>query len=139
MKKTFKITVNTTSKEFKEAYTEVCKKIDASLGAFYLFNFTVRELVFNRIEKFLKKKNEDYGGLLVPIDPGDLFDVLVHMADWIKEDVIKSFDLEFKATIEFKDGACWAATGDFCLLDFPELKEGFVAKYSAFEALPVKE
>lgn len=119
MKKTFKITVNTTSKEFKEAYTEVCKKIDASLGAFYLFNFTVRELVFNRIEKFLKKKNEDYGGLLVPIDPGDLFDVLVHMADWIKEDVIKSFDLEFKATIEFKDGGVLGCYWRFLPFGFP--------------------
>ena len=139
MKKTFKITVDTASKEFKEAYAEACKKIDASLGAFYLFNFTVRELVSNRIEKFLKKKNEDYCHLLQPLELGNLTEVLAHMADWIKKDVIKSFDLEFKATIEFKDGAYWADTDDFWLLDWPELKEGFVAKYSAFEALPVKE
>ena len=139
MKKTFKITVDTTSKEFKEAYSEACKKIDASLGAFYLFNFTVRELVSNRIEKFLKKKNEDYGHFLLPLELGNLTEVLAHMADWIKEDVIKSFDLEFKATIKFKDGAYWADADDFWLLDWPELKEGFVAKYSAFEALPVKE
>lgn len=139
MKKTFRITVDTTSKEFKEAYSEVLQKIDASLGAFYLFNFTVRCLVSNRIEKFLKKKNEDYGELLLPLTLGDLTEVLAHMADWIKEDAIKSFDLEFKASIEFKDGAYRADANDFWLLDWPELKEGFVAKYSAFEALPVKE
>ena len=126
-------------KNLKRLILRFAKKIDASLGTFYLFDFTVRELVSNRIEKFLKKKNEDYGEYLLPLELENLTDVLAHMADWIKEDVIMSFDLEFKASSEFKDGAYWADADDFWLLDWPELKEGFVAKYSAFEALPVKE
>ena len=139
MKKTFKITVDTTSEEFKEAYSETCEKIGTSLGAFYLFNFTVRELISNRIEEFLKKKNEDYCDFLMPISLGNLIEVLAPMAEWIDEDAIKSFDLEFKASFEFKDDVYWAFPDDFCFLGLPELKEGSVGKLSVFQGLPVKE
>ena len=54
MKETFKITVDTASKEFKEAYSRM-KEIAAPLGALYVFDLTIRELIQHRVKEFLEK------------------------------------------------------------------------------------
>ena len=136
MKETFRITVDTTSEEFKEAHTRM-EEIAASLGALYVFGLTIRELIEHRVKEFLEKeKIENYGDLLLPLTLGNLDQILVPMTEWISKDIIKSLDLEFKADIEFKDGACWAKPYDFWLLDWPQLKEGFTVLLP--KSMPVK-
>ena len=136
MKKTFKITIDTTSEEFKEAHARM-EEIAASLGTLYVFKLTIRELIEHRVKEFLEKeKIENYDDLLLPLTLGNLDQILVPMTDWIDEDIIKSLDLEFKTSIEFKDGACWAKPYDFWLLGWPELKEGFAVLLP--KSMPVK-
>ena len=113
MERTLKVTVDPEDEKFQKLLSRSAKNYPY-LNAYYIFVSAVLELIVDRINEAFKDQIKNF-----KVDPLDialleLDETLSSMADWIEEDVVKSFALEFKVSLKFIGKQYDLTVYDFC-------------------------